>query len=236
MRAFLFDLDDTLFDHRHSTRVALTAIRGCLAPLAALPFDALEAAHAAVLEEVHQEVLAGRMDVDAARVARFTRLVEMHGGRASRQEIEAGARAYRAAYLDGRRAVAGAPEFLNALRPHGAIAVVSNNVAAEQAAKIAACGLADHIDAVVVSEEAGIAKPDPQIFRLALGRIGATPEEAVMIGDSWSADILGARAAGIRAIWFNPLRRPCPDPACLAAELHAWAPAADVLARVLACE
>ncbi|HSL20060.1 MAG TPA: HAD family hydrolase [Vicinamibacterales bacterium] len=235
MRAFLFDLDDTLFDHRHSTRVALSAARACLPPLAALPFDALEAAHAGVLEEVHREVIAGRIDVDAARVARFARLVEMHGGRASREEVEAGARAYRAAYLGARRAVAGASELLRVLRPHGAIAVVSNNVVAEQVAKIAVCGLRDDIDALVVSEEAGVAKPDPEIFRIALERVGCAPGQALMIGDSWNADIMGARAAGIRAIWFNPLRRPCPDAACLTAELHAWEPVEAVLARVLAC-
>ena len=48
-----------------------------------------------------------------------------------------------------------------------------------------------------------MAKPDPRIFAIALERLGCAAADAVMIGDSWPADIEGARAAGVRAIWFN---------------------------------
>jgi putative hydrolase of the HAD superfamily len=236
MRAFLFDLDDTLFDHVHSTRVALQAVRGHLPALAALPLDVLEERHAQMLEEIHLQVLAGALDVDAARIERFRRLVGMHGDDAAHPQIEAGARAYRSAYLAARRAVAGAVPLLAALRPHGAIAIVSNNVSAEQADKMAVCGIAEHVDALVVSEVVGAAKPDPEIFRVALDRLHASAANAVMIGDSWSADILGARAAGIRAVWFNPRRRPCPDRSAASNEIYAWEPIAAAMERILSAE
>jgi putative hydrolase of the HAD superfamily len=235
MRVFLFDLDDTLFDHGYSTRVALRAIQRHVPALAALPLDTLEARHALVLEELHLRVLAGNLDVDTARIARFRRLVDMHGGHARDEEIAAGARAYRAAYLEARRAVDGAVPLLEALRCHGRIAVVTNNVLTEQEEKMKICGLAERVDALVVSEEVGWTKPDPQIFRIALERLQASSEQAVMIGDSWSADILGARAAGIRAVWFNPHRRPRPDTNSLAAELHGWKPTAASVACLLSC-
>jgi len=235
MRAFLFDLDDTLFDHRHSTRVALDVVRERLAPLGTLSVEALEEQHAAVLEELHRRVLAGEMDVDAARLERFHRLVLMQGASVRPAEIEAAARAYRAAYVGARRAVAGAIQLLEALRPHGRTAVVSNNVATEQLEKAAVCGIDRHVDALVISEAVGVAKPDPAIFYIALERLGAQAVDAVMIGDSWGADIAGARAAGIRAVWFNPLRRPCPDPSLLSAEIHTWEPAAEVAQTLLAC-
>lgn len=235
MQAFLFDLDDTLFDHGHSTRVALGAVSRHLPALAALPLDTLEERHGLVLEDLHQQVLSGALDIDTARIVRFRRLVEMHHGRASDGELEAGARAYRAAYLEARRAVAGAVALLRALRTHGRIAIISNNLHAEQADKIAVCGIHEHVDALIVSEEAGVAKPDPAIFRIALDRLHARPEETVMIGDSWSADIAGARAAGIRALWFNPLRRPCPDASLIAGELHSWEPTDVVVKRILTC-
>jgi FMN phosphatase YigB (HAD superfamily) len=53
-----------------------------------------------------------------------------------------------------------------------------------------------------------VSKPAPAIFAAALDRLQCRPDEAVMIGDSWAADIIGARAAGIRPIWFNPLGQP----------------------------
>jgi putative hydrolase of the HAD superfamily len=235
MRAFLFDLDDTLFDHRHSTRAALAVLREQLPPLASVPADTLEDQHGAVLEEFHRRVLAGEMDVDLARRERFRRLVEMHGGSATATEIDGASRAYRHAYIDARRAVVGALELLGALRPHGSIGIVSNNVTAEQMAKLAACGLDRLIDAAVISEDAGVTKPDPEIFRIALNRLGARPTDAVMIGDSWEADVVGAHAAGIRAIWFNPLRRPCPDPSLICAEIESLQPAAEVLQKILGC-
>jgi putative hydrolase of the HAD superfamily len=232
MRAFLFDLDDTLFDHLYSTRVALQAVCEHLPALATVAPDDLQVRHARVLEELHLKVLAGAIDVDAARIERLTRLVEMHGARPVRSEIESAAAEYRRAYLAARRPVVGAVPVLAALRPHGAIAVVSNNVSAEQAGKMAVCGIADHVDALIVSEVVGVAKPDPKIFRVALERLGANRENAVMIGDSWGADVMGARAADIRAIWFNPARRPFPEPAEVP-EIHGWQPTSAAVDQIL---
>ncbi|EQD70615.1 HAD-superfamily hydrolase, subfamily IA, variant 1, partial [mine drainage metagenome] len=49
------------------------------------------------------------------------------------------------------------------------------------------------------------------IFRIALRKAKARPEEAVMIGDSWGSDVRGALGAGIRPIWFNRFHRPMPE-------------------------
>jgi FMN phosphatase YigB (HAD superfamily) len=50
-----------------------------------------------------------------------------------------------------------------------------------------------------------------------------------MIGDAWQNDIIGARAAGIRAIWLNRYGVPCPDPS-LASEISAFEPLEAVFA------
>jgi putative hydrolase of the HAD superfamily len=235
MRAFLFDLDDTLFDHRYSTRVALDVVRGRLAPLGALTLDALEERHAVVLEQLHRRVLTGELTVDAARVERFRRLATMDGADARPEEIESAARAYRAAYLGARRAVSGAIDLLQALRPHGPIGIISNNVTAEQVEKAAVCGIDRHVDALVTSEEVGVAKPDPAIFQIALHRLGANASDTLMIGDSWTADIAGALATGLRAVWFNPLRRPRPDLALRVSEIHSWKPTLEIARTLLQC-
>jgi FMN phosphatase YigB (HAD superfamily) len=71
------------------------------------------------------------------------------------------------------------------------------------------------VDDVITSNEVGAAKPDPFFYRAALLRLGRggvplTPHHAVMVGDSWTNDVEGARKAGLRAIWFNPARRDRP--------------------------
>jgi putative hydrolase of the HAD superfamily len=84
-----------------------------------------------------------------------------------------------------------------------------------------------------VSEEAGVAKPDPKIFEIALDRLGVGALETVMVGDSWINDIAGAAAAGLRTVWFNrtDLERPAEPGGVL--ELAALEPVAQVLAAIL---
>ena len=60
---------------------------------------------------------------------------------------------------------------------------------------------------VVDSGTAGVEKPDPRIFRIALGRMDVDPHDAVYVGDVYEIDVVGARAAGMRAILIDPLGR-----------------------------
>lgn len=210
--AVLFDLDDTLFDHRASTRAALGALQSRYDAFGRWPFADLETAHARLLEELHVEVLAGHLTVDRARVRRFALLFEQAGHSVSDDGAAEAAAAYREVYLATWRPVDHALELLRALHGRVAVGVVTNNVAAEQHQKIEACGFSPYLDAVLISEEAGVAKPDPRIFRLALERLGSAPGHGVMVGDTWPTDIAGARGAGLRAIWFNRLGSVSPDP------------------------
>lgn len=232
VRAVLFDLDDTLFDHQHCARAALVAVRDGHACFAALDPSELEASHARILEELHRQVLTGRVALDAARVERFRRLYAWAGIEAGPEMAALAAAAYRTGYIEARTPVRGAAALLAALQPHARIVVVSNNLLAEQREKLRDCGLERYVDALVVSEEAGIPKPDPAIFRIALERAGVEAAEAVMIGDSWPNDIEGARAAGIRAIWFNRNGESAPDAEI--AVIHSLEPAEEVRRLVLA--
>jgi putative hydrolase of the HAD superfamily len=64
-------------------------------------------------------------------------------------------------------------------------------------------GLADYIDVWVVSAIDGVAKPAPEFFRLTLERAGVDASQAVMIGDSYRADVLGARLVGMDAVLLD---------------------------------
>jgi putative hydrolase of the HAD superfamily len=86
------------------------------------------------------------------------------------------------------------------LRADGArLAVVSNwDVSLHDV--LERTGLRRLVDAVVISAELGVAKPDPAIFYAALERLGADAAGAVHVGDSLDADVAGARAAGLEAV------------------------------------
>jgi putative hydrolase of the HAD superfamily len=85
--------------------------------------------------------------------------------------------------------------------------VVTNGTVPQQERKLRQTGLDHEVAGWVVSEGAGIRKPDPRIFQLAAEQAGQSLEGAWMIGDSPEADIGGARAAGLPSVWLHRGRR-----------------------------
>jgi putative hydrolase of the HAD superfamily len=81
--------------------------------------------------------------------------------------------------------------------------VVTNGTVHQQERKLRHTGLDREVAGWVISEGAGIRKPDPEIFRLAAARAGQPLDGAWMIGDSAEADISGARNAGLPGIWLH---------------------------------
>ena len=98
----------------------------------------------------------------------------------------------------------GATETLVALRGRGLkTGIVTNGSAVVQNGKIDATGLRPLLDIVLVSEAEGLRKPDRRIFELALQRLNLTAHEVIFVGDNPAADVDGARAAGLLAVWYH---------------------------------
>ena len=91
-----------------------------------------------------------------------------------------------------------------ALRPRFKLGLVTNGPSRTQRPKIEQFRLIDYLDLLIVSEEVGVAKPDPAIFAIALERLGVAPSEALFVGDLPEFDLRGAAAAGMPFIWMNP--------------------------------
>jgi putative hydrolase of the HAD superfamily len=85
--------------------------------------------------------------------------------------------------------------------------VVSNGVVRQQEAKIRLTGLDRYLADWVISEEAGVSKPNARIFAIAAERARMRLSGAWMIGDSPEADIGGASALGLRSVWLHRGRR-----------------------------
>lgn len=81
---------------------------------------------------------------------------------------------------------------------------IVTNGSRNQHGKCRAAGLSQLAPFIIVSEEAGYAKPDPRIFRDALKATGLTsPEQITFIGDNPTADIDGAKRFGMKAAWIR---------------------------------
>ena len=99
--------------------------------------------------------------------------------------------------------IPGADEVVRTLAKRYPLTIISNGFKEVQYYKFAHSGLADCFAHTLISEEVGINKPQPQIFRMALELNDVTADEAIMIGDSYSSDIQGAKNAGIDQIWLH---------------------------------
>jgi putative hydrolase of the HAD superfamily len=81
--------------------------------------------------------------------------------------------------------------------------VVTNGDTETQEAKLRRTGLDRYLADWVISQEAGVRKPNPRIFAIAAERARMRLGGAWMVGDSPEADIGGAAAAGVRSVWLR---------------------------------
>jgi putative hydrolase of the HAD superfamily len=95
----------------------------------------------------------------------------------------------------------------------GALVLITNGPGSTQRHKAEATGLTSLLDAVIISGEAGVTKPDPAIFDLAAQAAGVPLAAAWHVGDSLTSDIAGARNAGLGAgVWLNRSGAVAPEP------------------------
>ncbi len=227
----LFDLDDTLFDHIGTARATLAAMAAGRPALRGVPVEDLYARYSELLEELHLQVMTGRISYQEARQQRFARLLVPYEPTVSAEAAYEFAQYYYGHYQQLRRPVAGALALLQALKPKHKIGIVTNNRLAEQQEKLRYLSMSELVDALITSEEVGVLKPDARIYEVALARLGASPAQTVMVGDNWQADVVGALAAGIRPLWLNRTgaARPLPH----VAEVTSLEPLAEVLRQLL---
>lgn len=87
--------------------------------------------------------------------------------------------------------------------------IATNGIGWMQRARLQ--GFLPYTHDIFISEEMGVIKPARLFYDILLDRLGCSPERCLMIGDSLSNDIAGAKAAGIPSCWYNRKRRPLPE-------------------------
>jgi HAD superfamily hydrolase (TIGR01662 family) len=116
--------------------------------------------------------------------------------------------------------IAGAAETIRLLRRQGQrLAIISNAAYAPYLRwTLQQFALYEPFEQIVVSADVGVRKPDPEIFRIALEQMQLSAEEAVYVGDDFGKDVVGAKSAGLWAIWYRPPGTPLPAAPKVAAD------------------
>ena len=206
-RVVLFDLDDTLFEHRGAVAAGillhLDRVGGAFATgdrTAATRFwDALEEQH-------YHSYLAGALDFAGKRRARAQDFAASFLVTLTDAEADAWFDDYFLSYRASWRLHDDALPCLEALAellPRVRFGLITNGDPVFQGEKIRRVGLAGRFEHVITSGELGVAKPDPRIFEHACALFGVPVSEAVYVGDRLRTDALGAAAAGLTGVWLD---------------------------------
>ena len=95
-------------------------------------------------------------------------------------------------------------EVLDYLKSKYHLHIITNGFEEVQYVKLEKSNLLSYFEQVVTSEQVGVKKPNPEIFKHALVKAFCKPEESIMIGDDLPVDVLGAKSVGMNQVYFNP--------------------------------
>jgi len=216
-KAILFDLDDTLIRAYAQPEEAWTRLLHVFAAhLDAHEPAAIEQVRVAIMEEARAfwndraAAARWRLDIPAAR-----RLSVRRGLARLGRDDEALADRIADAFTELRRAeyrlYPDAHATVDRLRAAGVrLALVTNGAGETQRAKIERFDLAHRFDHIQIEGEFGQGKPELAVYRHALERLDAAPEDAWMVGDNYEWEVVAPQALGMGGIWYDPFEAGVP--------------------------
>jgi FMN hydrolase / 5-amino-6-(5-phospho-D-ribitylamino)uracil phosphatase len=190
VRAVFFDLDDTLCDTIGTRQARARRAFECLCR----EQPGLDADH--LVRRALEPLAEPRSAVGVRGVLEELGLLDKPAGAAALESIRH--------YYEPLCLFDGVAETLQELSQLYPLGVITNwDSEDEQRRKVRHLGLEGNFRYFVVSAGAGYEKPDPRIFAHALSLAEVRPAGAVFVGDRLDVDVGGAKAAGMRAVWFN---------------------------------
>lgn len=198
-KTLFFDVDDTLLDFGAAEKLALQL----LFEEQNIPLTSeVEGQYKKINQGLWKRFEAGELDRDEVVNTRFSILFNEYGKEMDGILLE---KNYRSYLEQGHQLVDGAFELISELHNDFDLYVVTNGVSKTQDKRLRDSGLFPLFRNIFVSEDTGYQKPMKEFFDYVFARIpNFRVEEALIIGDSLSADIKGGELAGMDTCWFNP--------------------------------
>ena len=200
----LFDLDQTLLDYHASERIALGIVmRAQGQELLQERYDAFKQINKSLWLEFEK----GEITKTQLFETRFRRLFELCGCDVESMDLAQINSDFIDAMAQNGVLMQGADSFLERLTrgiADARIYIVTNGVTRNAMGRIVSTGLDRFISEVFVSEEIGAAKPAREYFDAVVSAVGGDRESFLVIGDSLTSDMLGAKNAGLVSCWFMP--------------------------------
>ncbi|NQN14907.1 HAD family hydrolase [Streptococcus suis] len=205
MKALIFDVDDTLYDQIQPFERALERH----IEVAREQIELLYLSFRRYADEVFEATAIGKMSLKDSHIYRMKHALEDFGYQVS--DATALAIQIDYDYFQGQIELSPVfPEIFSWCQAQGiAMGIITNGPYRHQLRKIRTMGLVNwfELEHVLISGQVGITKPNPAIFQLMEERLGMSGEDICYLGDSFENDVVGAKAANWKAIWFNHRKR-----------------------------
>ncbi len=201
---FLFDLDQTLLDFNASERIALEIVLRA----GGLSFsEEIYNAFKVYNRELWLEIEKGTISRTELFTRRFNYIFDKCEGDSSGLDpLEVNANFIRTMSENGVL-LDGSLELVKKIKEEitdSRIYVITNGATINAKGRITSTGLDRYIDGIFISEDMGVNKPSEEYFDMVLDEIGEPRETCIVIGDSLTSDMLGAKNAGMNSVWFMP--------------------------------
>lgn len=204
-RHLFWDLDHTLWDFERNSKLALQELfdEKQLASKLGTDFSDFHSTYKRYNEWLWEKYRHGLVSKADLRINRFLNTL-VHFGNEDRAMAKWMEEEYlkRSPYMP--HLMPGAMDVLEYAKSKYTMHVITNGFEEVQHIKLDKSGLEPFFAEIITSESVGVRKPDPYIFKYALRKTGATQTDALMIGDNWDADVMGAKESGIDQVFFNP--------------------------------
>jgi 2-haloacid dehalogenase len=194
-----FDFDDTLIDFKAAEKVALPKVfEQYHFPLT----ETVEMKYREINKALWDQLERGEVTREALLERRFKETFQFFNRQVNGIEMD---QAYRNLLVETIVLMDGAEEVLRTLSQNYDLYIVTNGICETQHKRLHAANLTSYFKGIFVSEETGYQKPQIQFFDYVFQQIGDVQnEECLIIGDSYSADMIGGKNANIDTCWFNP--------------------------------
>jgi len=199
IKGILLDLDDTLYEYEKTHQTALKSTleliktkHGLTAVVVEEAFNFAKKKLKSILPNVaanHSRILYFQLMMEHLKIKSFPYAYQY-------------STVYWDTFLNNLLLTNDAIKFLK-VNKNIPICLVTDLTAEIQYRKIEKLGLTDSIDYIVTSEEAGVEKPHPFMFKLGLSKLKLSADEVLMVGDNYKKDIIGASLLGIKSVWIN---------------------------------
>jgi putative hydrolase of the HAD superfamily len=207
VRGVFFDLDDTLHDHLYPFSKAIKATFPLIAEQ--VHIESLYKKFRECSDLLWRDYTVNELTLEELRIQRIVLALREFDIYIENEEAYDFQSHYQSC-LTNLQLFSEVPELLQTFKSMGLqIGIITNGPIKHQYSKITSLGLIKYIprNLIFISDEVGVAKPNPEIFHHVAQKINIRPSELIYIGDSWINDVVAPAKAGWHSIWYNHRNR-----------------------------